>query len=258
MDVTLSSAVRTTLASTQRVTQLQSQTQEHLATGQRNSLISDPQAVTIANSLSNRASDLLTTKDSLGQGASAVGASVSGLDTISKLLDQAKAVATQYEGTSDPTQQAALTNQFNVISQQIDNVAKDSSFGGTNLIKSSPDTLNIPTNGDSSTAITIQGKASDSSSLGLTLSTASVSAAQSAVRDNIQSIGSNAAVVNIRETFNNNLVNTLQNGAAKLTQTDLNQEAANSLALQTRQQLSTFATGIAAQSQQSVVKLLGG
>ena len=258
MDVTLSSAVRTTLDSTQRVSNLQARTQEHLATGLRNDLLSNPQAVTVANSLSNRAADLLTTKDSLGQGASAVGATVSGLEFISQLLDQAKAIATQYEGTSDPTQQAALTQQFNVISQQIDNAANDSSYGGTNLISSSPDTLNIPANGDGSSSITIQGAASDSTSLGLTLSTASVDAAQSSVRSNIQSIASNASVIGIRDNFNTNLVNSLQDGAAKLTQADLNEEAANSLSLQTRQQLSTFATGIAAQSQQSIVQLFGG
>jgi len=255
MDVTLSSAVRTTLDTTQRVADLQARTQEHLATGLRNDLISDPQAVSISNSLSNRASDLLTTKDSLGQGASAVGATISGLEFISSLLDQAKAVATQYEATSDPTQQAALTQQFDVISQQIDAASQDTSYGGTNLISSSPDTLNIVANEDGSSAISVPGAASDSTSLGLTLSTASVDAAQASVRSNIESIASNASVIDIRESFNDNLVNSLEEGAAKLTHADLNEEAANALSLQTREQLSTFATGIAAQSEQAVVQL---
>jgi flagellin-like hook-associated protein FlgL len=255
MEVNLSSAVRTTLDATQRVSELQARTQEHLATGLRNNLIDDPQAVSIANSLSNRASDLLITKDALGQGASTVGATLYGLEFIDSLLDQAKAIAVQYEGTSDPAQQAALTQQFNVIAQQIDFAAQDTSYGGTNLIGAAPDTLNIVANEDGSSSINVTGTASDSASLGLTLSVAGVDAAQTSVRANAESIATSASVISIREDFNDKLVNSLEEGAAKLTRADLNEEAANALSLQTREQLSTFATGIAAQSDRSILQL---
>ena len=50
-------------------------------------------------------------------------------------------------------------------------------------------------------------------------------------------------------------MNSLQAGEANLTQTDLSEEAANILSLQTRGQLGAAATGIAAQSERTILQL---
>ena len=50
--------------------------------------------------------------------------------------------------------------------------------------------------------------------------------------------------------------NTLQTGADSLVLADTNEEGANMLALQTRQQLSTTALSLANQAQQGVLRLL--
>jgi flagellin-like hook-associated protein FlgL len=50
-------------------------------------------------------------------------------------------------------------------------------------------------------------------------------------------------------------VNTLETGAGQLVNADLNEESANMLALQTRQQLGTSALSIASQSEQAVLRL---
>ena len=50
-------------------------------------------------------------------------------------------------------------------------------------------------------------------------------------------------------------INTLQTGADNLVLADSNEEAANLLALQTRQQLSTTALSLASQADQNVLRL---
>ena len=142
--VSLSSPIRTSLNASQSISSLQARTQERLSTGNKfNSFVDNPRAVSISKSLSNRASDLQGVKNNIGQGVSKLRATQNGLDTIDGLLNQAKAVAQQLQNTSDPAQQAALTDQFNSISEQVDFVAQDASLGGTSLISSTPDNLNI-------------------------------------------------------------------------------------------------------------------
>jgi len=62
-------------------------------------------------------------------------------------------------------------------------------------------------------------------------------------------------VVEIRESFTKDLVNTLQVGSDNLVLADTNQEGANLLALQTRQQLSSTALSLASQADQAVLSL---
>ena len=87
---------------------------------------------------------------------------------------------------------------------------------------------------------------------------ASISAIDSAlttVRDASSAFGTNAAMLGIREDFTQNLVNTLKGGASDLVNADLNEESANLLSLQTRQQLGTISLSIAQKSEQSVLRL---
>jgi len=51
------------------------------------------------------------------------------------------------------------------------------------------------------------------------------------------------------------LISQLEEGAAKLTNADLNEESANLLTLQTRQQLGTIGLSIAQSSDQSILRL---
>ena len=254
--VSLSSPIRTSLNASQSISSLQARTQERLSTGNKfNSFVDNPRAVSISKSLSNRASDLQGVKNNIGQGVSKLRATQNGLDTIDGLLNQAKAVAQQLQNTSDPAQQAALTDQFNSISEQVDFVAQDASLGGTSLISSSPDNLNIDFSANGSSGIEIQGQATDSASLGITTDAATIDAAISQVRSTAFSIGLNSATLSIREDFTEGLQNELEAGAAKLVEADLNEEAAVSLSASTRGALASAATGIAAQSQASILQL---
>ena len=75
------------------------------------------------------------------------------------------------------------------------------------------------------------------------------------VRQAAQQFGTNAALLQIRADFTTNLINTLQAGASDLVNADLNEESANLLSLQTRQQLGTISLSIAQKSEQSVLRL---
>lgn len=75
------------------------------------------------------------------------------------------------------------------------------------------------------------------------------------VRQVSQELGTNSSLLEIRRDFTQNLINTLRGGAADLINADLNEESANLLSLQTRQQLGTISLSIAQQSEQSVLRL---
>jgi len=70
-------------------------------------------------------------------------------------------------------------------------------------------------------------------------------------------MGANISILNVRLDFTKTYINTLQGGADKLTVADLNNEGANLVALQTRQQMGVQSLSFAGQMEQSVLKLLG-
>ena len=75
------------------------------------------------------------------------------------------------------------------------------------------------------------------------------------LRTKAKTLGSNVALLQTRLEFTENYVNTLQTGADKLTLADLNEEGANLLALQTRQQLGIQALAFAGQAEQGILAL---
>ncbi|HEY1720440.1 MAG TPA: flagellin [Magnetospirillaceae bacterium] len=75
------------------------------------------------------------------------------------------------------------------------------------------------------------------------------------LRSQSQAVGSNVALLNTRLDFTNNYVNLLTEGGGKLTLADLNEEGANLLSLQTRQQLGIQALSFAGQNEKAVLSL---
>ena len=82
-----------------------------------------------------------------------------------------------------------------------------------------------------------------------------LSTATSTLRSQASKFGSNLSVVETRQDFTKSLINVLETGAANLTLADTNEEGANLLALQTRQQLSSTALSLASQADQNVLRL---
>jgi flagellin-like hook-associated protein FlgL len=82
-----------------------------------------------------------------------------------------------------------------------------------------------------------------------------IDSALSTLRSEAQDLGSNTALLQTRLDFTDNYVNVLETGAGKLTLADLNEEGANLLALQTRQQLGISALAFAGQAEQGILAL---
>jgi hypothetical protein len=168
--------------------------------------------------------------------------------------------------TADPTR-ASLQNDFDNLLTQIDGLAKDSSYNGVNLIYG--DNLKVVFNENGTSLLTLQGVKFDSAGLGLSAPPANtfqnnssvdtvisgLNNALSTLRAQASKFGSNLTTVQTRQDFTKNLINTLQTGADNLVLADSNEEGANMLALQTRQQLSTTALSLSAQSDQAVLRL---
>ena len=96
-------------------------------------------------------------------------------------------------------------------------------------------------------------QAGDNTALNDTIST--LDTALSTLRTQSQVLGTNVSVLQTRLDFTSTYVNTLQTGASKLTLADLNEEGANLLALQTRQQLGIQALAFAGQAEQGILAL---
>ena len=256
MEVGLSSSINTTLSSIQRIAAFTEQTQNRIATGQEHSRPSDnPLAVSIANNLSNRASDLLAIKDNISQGISKVETATFGLGFIESLLNELKVTSLAYEQAGSAADQTLASDRFNELKVQLDALAEDISFGGTNLVSASPDSLTVGFNEDGSTGVTIDGVATDSAALNLDITdVATIDAALAEVRSTAASLGSEANVLSIREEFNDKLINSLKEGEAKLLEADLNEQAATALSLETRTQLSASALKVTAQSERAILQ----
>jgi Flagellin and related hook-associated proteins len=83
-----------------------------------------------------------------------------------------------------------------------------------------------------------------------------VTSALTSLRTQASSFGSSLSTVEIRQDFTKNMINTLKEGAGKLTLADTNEEGANLLALNTRQSLASTSLSFASQADQQVLRLL--
>lgn len=160
-------------------------------------------------------------------------------------------------------------NQYNEILDQIDQLAKDSGYKGVNLLQGND--LKVVFNEDRSSYLTINGTFADTSDEGLKISRAedwtnpdneaidaSISELGNAItslRNMASEFGNNYSIVENRENFTESLINVLEEGSDKLTLADMNEESANMLALQTRQQLAINSLSLASQAAQSVLSL---
>ena len=268
-DINLSGATRTNLLALQRTTDLIARTQERLSTGLKvNSAIDDAIAYFQAKSLTDRAGDLAVLKDDIDQGVSSVETASQGLQSIVDVVEQMKGVALSAKSDADTSNRSKAAMQFNDLRRQLDNLANDASYKGTNLIKCSPANLKVTFSEDGSSTLTISGVASDSSGLSIIAAAGNwgvdanidsaindLDSALTTLRSTASTMGSNASVLSLRLDFTTNLINSLEEGSAKLVNADLNEESANLLTLQTRQQLGTIGLSIAQQSEQSILRL---
>jgi flagellin len=267
--INLSAQTSTNLLALRRTTEAIAVTQERLSTGLRvNSAIDDPIAFFDSRGLTNRASDLQVLKDDIDQAVSITEVAVTGLESIEDLVEQMKGLALDAQSDSSSTNRSKAAVQFNDLRSQLDNLANDASFNATNLLKGSPGNLKVTFSEDGSSTLTISGIASDTSGLSIIAAAShwtadtdidgainDLDSALTTLRSSATTIGASADLISLRLDFVETLITQLEEGAGKLVNADLNEESANLLTLQTRQQLGTIGLSIAQDSDQAIFRL---
>ncbi len=172
---------------------------------------------------------------------------------------------TAVTGTS--TTRNTLQGNYNALLTQIDQLAGDASYNGVNLLAGN--NLQVLFNENGTSSLNIAGVNFNSAGLGLsdiaaggfqssttiTGAESAINAAINTVRAQTETFGTNSSTIQTRQSFEQNMINTLQTGASNLVLADQNLESANLLTLQTQQQLEISALSIANQANQSVLKL---
>jgi flagellin-like hook-associated protein FlgL len=163
------------------------------------------------------------------------------------------------------------------VIDQINTMAADSSYKGINLLQSGELTVQFaPTADDSTLKLTgfgttfaefnVAGMTAAGTGAGwvtgTTVDTAAVQAAAAGLeeatatlRTEAKVMANNLSIITAREEFTAMMMNALNDGAAKLTEADMNEEGANMLMLQTRQALGTTSLSLAGQAAQGVLRL---
>lgn len=172
------------------------------------------------------------------------------------------------DSSVEKAERTSYAAQFNEILSQIDQLAKDSGYKGVNLLQEND--LKVVFNEDRTSTLDVTGVDASSKGLGLIEAQGNwqknadiekaveqIDGAISKLRTYAADFGTNYSVVQNREDFTDSIVNVLTEGSDKLTLADMNEESANMLALQTRQQLAINSLSLASQAAQSVLKLFG-
>ena len=269
-DIILSAGVRSNLLQLQQTSDLITQTENRLATGKKvNSALDNANSFFTAQGLDTRANNLSDLLDSMSNGVNTIQAANNGITSITKLVQSAQALASQAQQSSDTTTRASLATQYGTLITQITQLAKDSGFNGVNLLGGNSLTITLNESGTSTVAVTavdytnatagplsLNAAANSwASSANITAASTDLSAALTTLQTESQTLSSSLALVQTRQDFTKSMISTLQSGSAGLTLADSNQEGANLLALQTRQQLSSTALSLASQADQNVLRL---
>ena len=169
-------------------------------------------------------------------------------------------------GGSLNSSRSTLAAQFDTLRGQIDALAADAGFNGVNLLNGG--TLKINLNETSTSSLSVTGVTFNSAGLGISASTntwqsdkdindalGKLTTALSSLQTQASVFASNQTMATARQDFTSSLIDTLNSAADNLVTSDSNDDSAQLLALQTRQQLATTALSLAAANDQSVLRL---
>ena len=269
-NIAISASMNSLVNTLQNISEASAVATTRLATGKRvNSAIDNPSSYFAAQAGNQRANQLMSLKDSVGQAIQTVNAASKGIDAISSTIKSMQGVITQARTSlGDATAMGTLSTQFNALSDQLDELVDDAGYAGVNLLTSAA-SLKVNFNETATSSLTLAGF--DASSTGLTIADQTWDGATAtAALDTIQTAlnaastklsseatvqASNLSVLTTRQTFLSDMANVLQTGANALTAADQNEESANLLTLQSRQQLATSALSMANQAQSSILRL---
>ncbi|MEJ2729238.1 MAG: flagellin [Deltaproteobacteria bacterium] len=277
--ISLTPGMRANLFSLQQTSKDFEIVQKRLSTGLRiNSALDDPINFFTAQEHRLRASDLAARKDGMSEAIQTIKAANVGVENINSLIAQAKSLA-QSALSATSTDASTFASQYSTVMSQINQMAADSGYKGVNLLQQAEltiefaseagkSTLKLTGFGDTTTTFNINGLIAEMTQLGTnwvsgtTVNTANIQAsvdnletARGELRVRSKTLSSSLSIITAREEFTAQMINTLGDGASKLTEADMNEEGANMLMLQTRQALGTTSLSLASQAAQGVLRL---
>lgn len=278
--ITLTASMRSNLSALKTIQGQMDKTQERLSTGRKvNSAIDNASSFYQSRALTNRASDLDSLLDGMGQGIQTIQAANEGIEAITAFVEQMKSIA-ESAAALDPnvdgydTSLADYAKQYQEILDQIADVAADASYQGVNLLTEGELTVTFNESRDNS--IVVKGKdivedmeftaaatvaeggavtAAWEDADDVTNAIEEITAATAKLRSYATELGNKVSIIETRQDFTEAMIDVLETGSDNLVLADMNEESANYLALQTRQQLAVNSLALASQSAQSVLSL---
>jgi flagellin-like hook-associated protein FlgL len=277
--ITLTSGMRANLVNLQNTNMLLEVTQKRLASGKKvNTALDDPVAYFTALGHEQRASDLASRKDEMSEAVQTIKAADAGIQSINTLIAAAKSLAqsalsAEATGAAGLATRESLRAQFEEVLGQIDSMAGDSGYKGINLLSADTETagngLQVYFDEDGVSSLEVLGFDATTSALGIDTPAEDGWEESSAIRTSVDQLtdaveelrtqssklANNLSIITARQEFTQGMINVLKDGAAELTNADMNEEGANMLMLQTRQALGTTSLSLASQAAQSVLRL---
>ena len=139
--ISLTSSVRAGLESLKQTAALFERTTRRLSTGREvQSAMDNPTNYFAAQNYNDRSDALTERLDGIGQATGMINSADNGITNIRAFLSQMKGVVTEALANTDSSERRILGSQFNEIVLQVRDIAKDSSYGGINLLYSNAST----------------------------------------------------------------------------------------------------------------------
>jgi len=133
--IALVSSVRSSLTALKSTSGQLETTTDRLSTGKKvASAIDNPTNYFAAENYIGRADALSSRLDSMSEATEMINAADNGITSIKAYLSQMKGIVNNALSNTDSDTRRSLGEQFNELIEQVRDVAKDSSYGGINLI----------------------------------------------------------------------------------------------------------------------------
>jgi flagellin len=200
---------------------------------------------------------LNSVKNSIQRGQSVIDVALAAGDTISKALEEQKALAVAIQSSAaGSASETAYLADFNALGTEITAALAAASFDGTNLFSAGSATNNLVVQTGISSTYSVHAVAGTATTVatatgaivraGATVT--AVDTATTAFNAKLASLGSHSKSLERQLTFTGKMQDALESGIGNLVDADLAKESARLTALQTKQQLGVQALGIANQS----------
>jgi len=156
-DIVLGAATRQNLLSLQTINSQINTSEGHLATGLKvASAVDNAVAFFQAQSLTNRANDILQRKDNIDQAISSLTTATQAAQSVISILQQLQGIVNAAK-TQTGSQLTSAATQFKTLTTQLNNLVGDASFQGLNLVNSASSTLTVQFSLTSTSVLKVTG-----------------------------------------------------------------------------------------------------